>query len=87
MCVVTLLSATGYAAGERSVPSQSRSARQASSFCRLRDISLRPEGVFPKGGALGRSVSRSAEGKFWALFMDEEESDLAEERNGFVQNR
>ena len=31
-----------------------RAARQLSSLCRIRDISLRSEGVFPKGGAIGK---------------------------------
>ena len=30
--------------------------RQLSSLCRLRDISLRPEGVFPSRGALGKEI-------------------------------
>ena len=30
--------------------------RQLSSLCRLRDISLRPEGVFPSRGAFGKKI-------------------------------
>ena len=41
--------------------SQSRSACQSSSLCRLRDISLRPEGVFPNREPLA--------GRFWLSKM------------------
>ena len=37
-----------------SVLALSGASRQLSSLCRICDISLRPEGVFPKGGALGK---------------------------------
>ena len=38
---------------------------QSSSLCRLRDISLRPEGVFPDRGAIGRSGNPCWTKKFY----------------------